>query len=375
MPNQRLSKTAELIQLWKPLLIGQDHAIERIVPYVVRALAGLSTPGKPIGVFFLLGPSGTGKTRTAETLAEILHGLERNVLRIDCGEYQLDHEIAKLIGAPPGYLGHRETHPVFAQARISAVATEKCPFSIILFDEIEKASSSMWRLLLGILDKATIRLGDNSTTDFSQTIIFLSSNLGAKEMSEMLTGGFGFTQTKMNNNELNSDQFSSIERIGLGAIARKFPPEFPNRIDEIITYHPLSSDNLHQITKLELQKVQVHVDTMLSDKRFSITFPDSVVQFITKAGTNTKYGARELKRAVNRYVMNPLADDFIALKIRPGAEVFCKVINDKVGWDIENRGPFLEDDADYEFLMPLIEIIPTPPTSTSKKGARPKRSG
>jgi ATP-dependent Clp protease ATP-binding subunit ClpA len=144
-------------------VVGQAHAMEQIVPYVQMHQAGLAPEGRPAGVFLLLGPTGTGKTRTVEALAEVLHGSEKNVLRIDCGEFQMEHEVAKLVGAPPGYLGHRETTPMLTQSKLSAAASERCDLSLVLFDEIEKAAPSMTRLLLGVLDKAALRLGDNTT--------------------------------------------------------------------------------------------------------------------------------------------------------------------------------------------------------------------
>ena len=179
-------KSDELAESWKKMLVGQDHAIDRVVPYVARAMARLSPPNRPLGVFVMLGPTGTGKTRTAETLAELLHGSEKNMLRIDCGEFQNEHEVAKLLGAPPGYLGHRETQPLNTAAKLTATTSDKSSISIVLFDEIEKAASALWRTLLGVLDKGVLRLGDNSVVNFENTLIFMSSNVGAREISEML---------------------------------------------------------------------------------------------------------------------------------------------------------------------------------------------
>jgi ATP-dependent Clp protease ATP-binding subunit ClpA len=309
----------------------------------------------------------THNTRTAETLSELLHGTDKNVLRIDCGEYQMEHEVAKLIGAPPGYLGHRETHPILSQAKINSVATDKCDFSIVLFDEIEKASSAMWRLLLGILDKATLRLGDNTTADFQKTLIFMSSNLGAKEMSEIFTGGFGFGRTEgsINVNDFNDAHMATIEKIGLGAMSRRFPPEFPNRVDEIITYRPLNSDSLSKITILELNKIQSHIVERLGNKGFSITYDDPTIAFFTKNGTSIQYGARELKRIINRQLMNPLSDEYIAGKILPSADVNCRLTADgeNVMWDIDNPGPF-----EYSVEEPYIQE--DEPVTTTKQRRR-----
>ena len=154
--------------------------------------AGLGPEGRPAGVFLLLGPTGTGKTRTVEALADALHGNEKNLVRVDCGEFQMEHEIAKLIGAPPGYLGHRETPPMLTQQKLGAVTSEGSHLALVLFDEIEKAAPSMTRLLLGVLDKAVLRLGDNTSVNFERTLIFLTSNLGASAMRKEVLPDFGF---------------------------------------------------------------------------------------------------------------------------------------------------------------------------------------
>src|ERR1700676_760101 len=158
--------------------------------------AELSADGRTAGVFLLLGPTGTGKTRTVEALAEVLHGSHKHLLKVDCGEFQMEHEVAKLIGAPPGYLGHRETQPLLTQQKLGAVTSEGCNLSLVLFDEIEKAAPSMTRLLLGVLDKAILRLGDNSTVNLEKSLVFLTSNLGAREMLREISPEFGFQSVK-----------------------------------------------------------------------------------------------------------------------------------------------------------------------------------
>src|SRR6202140_4355941 len=158
--------TEDLTAVLSQRVIGQPNATRVIVPYIQMYQAGLAPEGRPVGVFLLLGPTGTGKTKTVEALAEILHGSEKNLLKGDCGEFQMEHEVAKLIGAPPGYLGHRETQPILTQKKLNSVTSEKSVLSIVLFDEIEKAAPSMTRLLLGVLDKAVLRLGDNTAVNF-----------------------------------------------------------------------------------------------------------------------------------------------------------------------------------------------------------------
>src|SRR5580658_1469787 len=167
-------------------IVGQQEAIREIVSIYQMFLTGMTSPRRPIGNLLFLGPTGSGKTRTVEATAESLVKNTHAVVKIDCAEFQHSHEIAKLIGSPPGYLGHRETHPLLSQEMLNQYHTEKVKLSFVLFDEIEKASDALWNLLLGRLDKGTLTLGDNRRVDFSRAMIFMTSNLGASEMSSML---------------------------------------------------------------------------------------------------------------------------------------------------------------------------------------------
>ena len=200
-------------------LVGQPAAIAAVVPYVEMYRARLTPEGRPAGIFLLLGPTGTGKTKTVEALAEVLHGSPKKLLKVDCGEYQMEHEVAKLLGAPPGYLGHRETQPLLTQQKLSGAASESCDLSILLFDEIEKAAPSLVRLLLGVLDKATLRLGDSTLVNFEKTMIFLTSNLGAREMSRELCPEFGFESVVPRASVEGADK---LERIGKTRGAQEF---------------------------------------------------------------------------------------------------------------------------------------------------------
>src|SRR6202142_1884919 len=174
------------------MIVGQEEAIEQIVNVYQMHLTGLNPPGRPIGNFLFLGPTGSGKTRIVEATADALLKNPRSVIKIDCAEFQHSHEIAKLIGSPPGYLGHRETHPLLSQEVLNQYHTDTMKLSFVLFDEIEKASDALWNLLLGILDKATLTLGDNRRVDFSKAMIFMTSNLGATEMGAILRPSLGF---------------------------------------------------------------------------------------------------------------------------------------------------------------------------------------
>jgi ATP-dependent Clp protease ATP-binding subunit ClpA len=295
----------------------------QIAPYVEMHQAGLAPEGRPAGVFLLLGPTGTGKTRTVEALADVLHGSERHVLKIDCGEFQMEHEVAKLIGAPPGYLGHRETQPMLSQQKLSAVTSEQSNLALVLFDEIEKAAPSMARLLLGVLDKATLRLGDNTTVNFERCLIFLTSNLGAREMLRELHPDFGFEAMLPVGRRTRVDQ--KLEKIGLGAMRRKFSPEFVNRIDAVVTYQPLDAPALERIIDLQIIELQKHITNRLAERAFELEVGADARQFLVARGTSQEYGARELKRTILRQLTQPLASLVAAGRIEPGSTVSVAV--------------------------------------------------
>jgi len=314
--------TEDLTSVLSQKVVGQPAATRVIVPYVQMFQAGLSPEGRPVGVFLLLGPTGTGKTKTVEALAEVLHGSEKNVLKVDCGEFQMEHEVAKLIGAPPGYLGHRETQPMLTQQKLNAVTSEKCSLSLVLFDEIEKAAPSMTRLLLGVLDKGLLRLGDNSTVNFEKSLVFLTSNLGAREMMRELNPDFGFQSVKMAE---RADLTSKLQNIALVAVRKRFSPEFVNRIDCIITYQPLTAESLAAILDKHIVDLQNHVNTRLGARSFTLDVPFEARQFLLQKGTSTEYGARELNRTIHRYLTQPLATLVASNQVAPGSRVWVEV--------------------------------------------------
>jgi ATP-dependent Clp protease ATP-binding subunit ClpA len=335
-PSRVIQPTNELAAAFAEKLVGQPAAIDAVVPFLQMHRAGLSPEGRPVGVFMLLGPTGTGKTRTVEALAEVLHGSPKKMLKIDCGEFQMEHEVAKLLGAPPGYLGHRETQPLLNQQKLTAAASESCDLTIVLFDEIEKAAASMTRILLGILDKATLRLGDNNTVNFEKTLIFLTSNLGARSMQNELKPGFGLEQFVPRDETYARGR---LHKIGLNAVRRKFSPEFVNRIDSIVTYQPLSNESLSAILDLHIIDLQTHLDRRLAATTFRLEVPARTRRFLLKLGTSKEYGARELKRTMQRLLIQPLSVLLSNGKIRAGSLVRADV-NDgrtKVVFRIQGR--------------------------------------
>jgi ATP-dependent Clp protease ATP-binding subunit ClpA len=288
------------------LIVGQERAVRRISGLYQIYLAGMQHPGRPIGTMLFLGPTGSGKTRVVEAAAEVLFSDTNAVVKIDCAEFQHSHEIAKLIGSPPGYLGHRETAPMLTQENLDKYHTETDKVTFVLFDEIEKASDALWQLLLGILDKATLTLGDNRKVDFSHCMIFLTSNLGAKEMSELITGSIGFAPAR-GKGMMEDDVDQKIYRTASEAAKRKFSPEFMNRIDKVVVFRSLKEYHLRQILELELLQVQNRIMKGTGEK-FVFKCTDEAKKFLLDEGIDFKYGARHLKRAIERFLVYPISN-------------------------------------------------------------------
>ena len=307
-----MEEYADLEAVWRRKLVGQPRAISAIVPYIEAFQSGMSPEGRPVGVFFLLGPTGTGKTKTVETLAEILHGSQRNVLKIDCAEFQHSHEVSKLIGAPPGYLGHRETQPMQSQQKLASVTSDRCALSLVLFDEVEKGHPSSHQLLLAVLDKGTLRLGDNSTVDFEKSLVFFTSNLGSLEM-QSLGRRIGFHAQPVTRDR--------IEGVGVTALRKRFSPEFINRIDEIVSYSLLSKNDLLQLVDNEVEAVISHVKYHLGPKCFHLGVNMAARLFLLEHGTSDDYGARELKRLIHRQLVQRLSRMIKNGKIGQGSMV------------------------------------------------------
>src|SRR5258705_3673922 len=306
-PEQKGLRAKEFEQMLSHRIVGQEEAVRRMSGLYQIFLAGMNSTNRPVGTMLFLGPTGSGKTRVVEAAAEVLFGNPNVVIKIDCAEFQHSHEIAKLIGSPPGYLGHRETSPMLTQENLDRFHTEHMKVSLVLFDEIEKASDSLWQLLLGILDKATLTLGDNRRVDFSQTIVIMTSNLGAREMSELISGGIGFDPALGASKHGGSGMDEKISRTAMEAARRKFSPEFMNRIDSVVVFQSLSEDHLRRILDLELQALQ-HRIMVSAGTKFVFRCSGAAKEMILKEGIDFRYGARHLKRAIERLLVHPLSN-------------------------------------------------------------------
>ena len=314
-PTLRSPEVRDFETALRQRVVGQDRAVRRLARVYQVYTAGLSTAGRPIANLLFLGPTGSGKTHLVEMAAEVLFGDFHAVVKVDCGEFQHSHEIAKLIGSPPGYLGHRETQPLITQEVLEQHFSEKLKISLVLFDEIEKASDALWQLLLGILDKATLTLGDNRRVDFSRSLIFLTSNLGSQEMSTLLSGGIGFSSGG-GSGEGELDR--KIYRVASAAAKRKFSPEFMNRIDKVVVFRSLQRRHLEKVLDIELGRVQERVMSATEGNQFVFQCTPSARQFLLDEGTDKKYGARHLKRAIERYLVFPLSNLLATRQIQLG---------------------------------------------------------
>lgn len=315
-PDMKSPRAQEFETKLGSLIVGQERAVRRISGLYQIYLAGMQNPGRPVGTMLFLGPTGSGKTRVVEAAAEVLFAESNAVVKIDCAEFQHSHEIAKLIGSPPGYLGHRETAPMLTQENLDKYHSEQDKLTFVLFDEIEKASDALWQLLLGILDKATLTLGDNRKVDFSKCMIFLTSNLGAKEMSELITGSIGFAPAR-GKHMLEDDVDQKIYRTASEAAKRKFSPEFMNRIDKVVVFRSLKEYHLKQILDLELAQVQNRIMRGTGEK-FVFKCTDEAKKFLLDEGIDFKYGARHLKRAIERFLVYAISNLVATQQVETG---------------------------------------------------------
>jgi ATP-dependent Clp protease ATP-binding subunit ClpB len=316
--NRTGKQAQELANNLRHLVVGQEEAIHEIVRAYQSHLTGLSPAGRPIANFLFLGPTGSGKTRVVEATAQALLNDSRAIVKIDCAEFQHSHEIAKLIGSPPGYLGHRQTHPLLGQEVLNRYHTDNTKLSIVLFDEIEKASDALWNLLLGILDKGVLTLGDNRRVDFSSSMIFLTSNLGATEMCALSSPRLGFHCPSAESADGGSELSDRMSRIGVAAARRKFTAEFINRLDKTVVFKPLGEEDLRRILDFELEMVQQRLQTAAGGTSFLVSVAESARKLILREGIDPRYGARHLKRAIERLLVQPLSNLMASGQMRRG---------------------------------------------------------
>lgn len=358
-PSRTGRDAEQLDRSLRRMIIGQDDAIEQIVNIHQMHLTGLNPPNRPIGNFLFLGPTGSGKTRIVEATAEALVRSSKAVIKIDCAEFQHSHEIAKLIGSPPGYLGHRETHPLLSQEVLNQYHTDAMKVSFVLFDEIEKSSDALWNLLLGILDKGTLTLGDNRKVDFSRALIFMTSNLGAQEMTQLTTPKLGFSSALHGDASaarLDAKIGQKVEKTGLEAARRKFTPEFMNRLDKVVVFKPLAEEQLRQILDLELNFVQQRIFNSGSDRPFVFTATQRAKDHLLAQGYDAKYGARHLKRAIERLLVQPMSNLIATDQVRSGDWVEVDLAEEKLTFSRKDQDlpvHAMAELVDHSIALPL----------------------
>jgi ATP-dependent Clp protease ATP-binding subunit ClpB len=319
-PN-KLSDAALLLEADLLLkVVGQDRAVKQLVSAYETFIAGLQAPRRPILNLFCLGPTGSGKTRLVEALAESLFGNADAMIKVDCAEFQEDHETAKLIGSPPGYVGFNEKYCRLTQEKLEKHLQGKpdAPkLSIVLFDEIEKASPAFHQMLLGILDKGILTLGNGSEVDFSKTIIVMTSNLGSANKAKLLSGGqLGFHTTS--DHELE-DLDQMIYKTSMNSVRKLFSAEFIGRIDRTIVFRPLSVESLRIILKIELNEVQDRL--IAAGKVILVDVSERAREFLLAEGTNDREGARQLKKTIQRFLVSKLSSLIATKQVQAGDRV------------------------------------------------------
>lgn len=377
-PDRKSPRAADFEDRLGDLIVGQERAVRRMSGLFQIYLAGMNNPSRPIGTMLFLGPTGSGKTRVVEAASEVLFADPHAVVKIDCAEFQHSHEIAKLIGSPPGYLGHRETSPMLTQENLDKAHTEETKLTFVLFDEIEKASDSLWQLLLGILDKATLTLGDNRRVDFSRTIVIMTSNLGAREMSDMISGGIGFAPTKQGTPREDTEIDTKIYRTALEAAKRKFSPEFMNRIDKVVVFRSLKEHHLRRILDIELKSVQDRI-TESAGTKFIFECSDPAKEFLLQEGIDLKYGARHLKRSIERFLVYPLSNLVATQQVETGDLVYVDYDSkkDTLIFTKQEGKMIVSDSAPEEDDLPILEKsdaagMPLPETAVATQMSKSK---
>lgn len=299
-PRTRSSWLEHVARRWSSQVVGQPQATDSILRLLQRVEVQARQPRRTMGSVLLLGPPGCGKTHSVEALAEVLLGSPGALLKINCAEYQQQHEIARLVGAPPGYIGHADTEPVFTRDNLERFRTPEFPYTLILLDEIEKAHYSLYSLLLGVLDRAELNDGRNRHVDFSACLFFFTSNIGSRESLRATTPS-GFIP-QLDEEDAKARHFESVS---MRALKRHFPPEFLRRIEETIVYHPLRPADLKEILNLELEKAS-RVFHNHPTTPFQVEFTAGAKSLLLHHGCDTEYGASHLKHILACEFQDPL---------------------------------------------------------------------
>ncbi|HCI85290.1 MAG TPA: ATP-dependent Clp protease ATP-binding subunit [Dehalococcoidia bacterium] len=319
-------------------IVGQDRAVEALSDAVRRARAGLKDPKRPIGSFIFLGPTGVGKTELARALAEFMFDDEDNMVRVDMSEFQERHTVSKLIGSPPGYIGHEEAGHL-------TEAVRRRPFSVVLFDEIEKAHPDVFNTLLQVLDDGRLTDSHGRTVDFRNTIIIMTSNLGSEGISQQ---AFGFNKLSAEENE-SARLRTSVE----DALKKQFRPEFLNRLDEFIVFDSLTQDDIELI----VDKFMAEVSERVKDLKVSLSLTAGAREWLAKSGFDRMYGARPLKRAIQRHVESPLSKQLLAGEFLEGSEIIVDEVDGKIVFDTENGSIDKPQDTDDEAAIERETVI------------------
>ena len=302
-------KLIKMRQKLQSRIIGQDEAVDKVVRAIQRNRAGIKDPGKPIGTFIFFGPTGVGKTQLAKSLAEYLFDSEDNMIRLDMSEYMEKFNVSRLIGAPPGYVGHEEGGQLSERVR-------RKPYCVVLLDEIEKAHPDVFNLLLQVMDEGRLTDSTGRTVSFRNTIVIMTSNVGSRELDEYGSGvGFSTAGKDIGNNRKNV-----LEK----AVRKAFPPEFINRVDEQVFFSSLSREHIEKIIDIELKELKARV----SDAGFSLSISNAAKKFVADAGYDPKFGARPLKRAIQKYIEDPVSEKIITDRMQGGRHAGGKI---KVG--------------------------------------------
>nr|UWI50219.1 ATP-dependent Clp protease ATP-binding subunit [Clostridioides difficile] len=308
----RLLKLEEILH---NRVIGQEQAVKSISKAIRRSRAGLKDPNRPIGSFLFLGPTGVGKTELSKALAEVQFGDENQIIRIDMSEYMEKHAVSRMIGSPPGYIGHDEGGQLTEKVR-------RNPYSVILFDEIEKAHPDVFNILLQILDDGRLTDSKGRTVDFKNTIVIMTSNVGASTIGRQKTLGFSIAK----GDEEEKSQYEKMKENIMGELKQRFRPEFLNRIDDIIVFHSLNAEHISKIVILMVDKLQER----LKDMDIKLEMSDESIKLISKSGFDLEYGARPLKRALQKELEDELSEAILRGDVKKGSNIMAKVKDEKI---------------------------------------------